>query len=1408
MNRTLNFRYLLKFVVVVAVLVITTYFVHRAQASKIGAAMLHHADLARDRGEPVKEVEFLQRYLLTAPDDLDARERLAKGMRAYARSERGLTAAYYAMTEVLRRDPTRDDFRRYVVRYVLESGLGLFAEARADLDYLIATRGQKNDGDLEYYYGLSFIGSEKYENAEQWFRDAIEHRPDLLAPYGRLAGLLRTKLNRVEEADPVIEMMAAKNENNVRAHLGAADYWRLYGTLDQIAKSVERARKLAPDELDVIRAVALIAQDRGRELADKGKPAEADKEYATARAELKRGIPLHPKAAPLYLSLVSLERQAGQLGASDTVIKDGLLAVPNDPSLVWASVEAHIRNNEPALAEAGIALLTKLNYPAQALDYQKARLLAKREEWNEAIVLLEKARIQPESDPALRSQLNALLGECYEQVGEHDHAAAAFLRAIPDEIRDPLWAKMNLNLAEAQLAQRHTADALETFRKVAVSRPGVNVQVARLLMTENLRRPADNRDWKAVETALTKAEVIAAAALDIALARVDLKYFRNEPVEVRTILDKLMTDHPEDLRVRLAFVVQALRDKNQVGAAAALAAAEKAIGDRVEFRLAQAQFFVDPKAADAGPRLAALLDGAEKMSSADRRRLAKGIADRAKALNPAQVGRIFERAATVAPAEIAILVHQFDLAMKTGDDAAATRAIADIRKLGGENGTYPRATRALYLVWQAEKTNDMSHLVEATRLLEALEREQTSWSRVALAQARVFDLRKNPDAALEKYRQAIASGESSRDAIRRCVELLYEKEQFSEAAELLRQNPDAGESGNFQRIAAEVAQRTGNAARAIELAEKAVPADAKDFQDHLWAGRVMLRSGADRKAEAAFRRAIDLKPSDGEGWVGLTQTLVAADRRADAAAETLKAGIAVAPAAQAFTLARCHAALGDVKIATEWYAKALAAAPNDLRLLQNYGEYLWQAGRLAESRGIWERVVDLNIPEADKEFARTMVAVCLEPQRDYQRSRQALELLGLLDKGQVRPLTGTEKRAQLLNRGLALAAQPDRASKLEAIQTFEVMNDRQTLEGGLQFIVARLYDAVRDRTKARTRMKKLVAADERNPTYLAYYVSVLLRDGDKEEAGKWLPKLERLQPEAFRTAELRAHWHLARNEKAEARAVLLKAGEKKDAQPVAVAVALEAIGEYDDAEKLYVKFVADNKANQPQAILTLAQFYGRRDRTAKALELCEAALKTDPPAAVAAVAIEALYAATAPEAEHARRVSGWIEEALIKAPASADLMNVLGAVRNLQGNYPAAIETYKTLLARNAADALAMNNLAFLTSAYSGAHADALALITKAKQIAGNLPVLMDTEAAIQLSLKNVDEAKRLLEEVVVQAPSGVAFFHLAQAEQAADRGPEALNAWKEAVKLKISVAELHPLERPAFQKLRSEFER
>lgn len=1439
MQVTLRWRYLLKLSAVVVAVGTITLLAHRWQIRKQVEIYLHHADSAKD---PKREIAYLQRYLIARPGDIEVRERLGRKMCEIAKRNRDALEAYLFVEDVLRRDPSRDELRRFAVDFAMKPTIGLFAEAQANIDVLL--KQHPDDGELEGFYARCLAAEGKFGSIDKaidsdsevengaiaWYGRSIAHRPDLLDSYLGRAAILRFQLKLGEKADEVVKNMLEKNSQNFRTHLFVANYWQALGVPQQeaqiaakplaaaqkllpvdrvedaIAKAVSEARKLAPDELDVLLAAANIARDRARRPFPSGKLEERENVLAEARQLLTRAVELHGKSASAYLALASLEAETKRASDAVALVRKGLEAIPKSPlELIVALLDYQIRAADALGASETLADLRARGLLPLQLDYQKARILALQDEWLEASRTLEGLRQEVANDASLTRQTNFLLGRCYEQLGEDDRRLAAYRAAIPGDSSDPLWIPSTLGVAESETAMGKVDAALATYRKLKDLAPGAWVQIAKLEMIRVLSLSKEKWDWSKVEEAVLQAEHYLPDRTDVLLLRADLYHFRDKPEEARKRIEELRGKRPKEVAVWLAVAEQDRRDGNPKRAAATLDAAEKEAGDSPELRLARARLWDAAKEPDLPGKIVTLAAGSEKFGKPGQRRLLRGLADFANSTGAVDAaGQLWERLAGVQPNDLGIHLIRFDRAILAGDEPAMQRLLEEIQRIDREGGTSTRLARALILIWRAQRKNDPSGLNVALLLLEALSRERSGWARVTLGQALVYDLKGDSDTAMTKYQQAVEYGEANPDVLRRLMALLEAKGRGAQAEEILQKLPDSALSGSdVQRLAADLSLRMNNNSRGLLLAQRAVSKDSKDPNDHIWLGRVYWKVGDRASSELEFRKAIELRPDSLDGWLILIDSLLESGRQDEAEKTFGLAEAKVSSIDRSLFVALAMARMRKYEKATEAFKRAQADRPNDLRTAHAEANFLFESGQVVAAKEAFERVIKLQSasPE-DKEFARWMVGICLAANRDYETSRKALELMGLVEGGALRRPTGSTTLPQRRARALVLGLQRDRASKLEAIYVLEEIRDGLTASD--QLLLAQLYVAVGNRNQVRVVMSNLLRKSGQTPIYIMYYADWLLREGDVKEAEIWVKRLEEIDREAFRTIELRVRLYAAKKDLSSARAVLLRSAEAKGAPVGAFAQICEDVGLHDDAERLLKRFVEENRATRPQAPLLLAAFYGRRGRVAEGLKICEDARSNVPVPVVGNIAVGMLYAAPGTTAGDTAKVAGWLDEAAgkVQGETRSILLQQLASVRNLQGDYAGSAALYRQAIEINNKDVLALNNLAYLLSAHTGKHDDALGLLDQARKAVGPNPDLLDTEALVRLNKKEPNAARKLLEQVVLEAPSGAGFFHLALAEKEEGRELEARIAWKKSVELGLRRAELHPLEWPAFDRM------
>jgi tetratricopeptide (TPR) repeat protein len=417
-----------------------------------------------------------------------------------------------------------------------------------------------------------------------------------------------------------------------------------------------------------------------------------------------------------------------------------------------------------------------------------------------------------------------------------------------------------------------------------------------------------------------------------------------------------------------------------------------------------------------------------------------------------------------------------------------------------------------------------------------------------------------------------------------------------------------------------------------------------------------------------------------------------------------------------------------------------------------------------------------------------------------QEASRALEILGLTSSASD---SGPGDDPQdLRTKAKILAAQPNRARRREAIAILEGLVGRKPVDPNDLYLLSALHESDGDWPKARERMEELLSLQGKSPAVLAYVIRALLRHNRTEEAAAYFARLESLAPAAPATIELKARILAARGKGQDAAELLTKFAEANEARLEPVALLLENLGQFGAAESLYRRFVERSRARQPKSVLSLARFLGRRGRIDDALELAEGAWATCPPEAVANASVVILHSDKQP-AERSERVARRLEAAILAHPDKLSLEFDLANLRTLQGRYSDAEAILRRVAERDKKLDAPLNNLAWLLAIKEGPDADqALALIDRAVALAGETPNLLDTRALARLAKGLPELAIRDLEDAIAAQPTAPAYFHLARAYEAAGRRAEAALAMQKAKDLGMTAGDLHPLERPSFEKM------
>jgi tetratricopeptide (TPR) repeat protein len=1367
LKRRVNYLLLLALAVGLGLFGVGVHFLHAYQVKRNAGLLLEHARKARAAEKSELAEMYLRNYLELVPGDaavqyeyglvLEESARQAKTHR-YALMEK----AYFALDRAVRLDD-RPEVRRRAIQVAMD--IHLFSQAQQHLDALRAKT--PDDPELMLLAARCALELKKHDDVEKLLNRVLELAPAQVEPYVLLARLYHNQ-KRPQDADDVMADLIDKNKANPQAHLARVPYNLLTASRSNDPKDQEQrrkqadedlvtARRLAPDDADVLILSAEVALSRGK--------------LDEAREYLERGLAKHPKNVKLYQLLYLVEARADRPAQAIAYLEKGLKELPAEEELRRLLAEALVVVGRTAEADKLIEQLRKRSENALWVQYLEACERTRKREWLDAARQLEHLRpILPERAYAI----DLLLVRCYQAIGDADRRVEAARRLVEDNKTDPA-AQLELNAA--LLAAGRSPEEAGPVLRGAGNSPQAKVQTAQLLGVRQLNLLPAQRDWKPIEDLLREAEKEDKDSPRPSIILAEVLLAQDRDADARKVLEEARARFPAPIEVALALAKVVNRLEGPDKALEVLQGA----GDAPEVRLARAAYRIPRQPDEARRQLAALEKDLANLPADEQAALLGGLAGAYTLLNePAQAERFWKRLAELQPYNLRVRLLLFDRAYRANNEDELKRLLNEVRRIDGTSGPYAHQAEAALLLVQARKGNKEA-LPLAKRQLDEADRLRPKWSSVALLRAEIKEMEKDPAAALDFYRQAIELGERRPEVVLRAVQLLFARRQYEEANNLFkRMEKQTLLTGELGRMAAEVSLRNQDRERTLELVRQSVKQNAKDYRQLLWLGQMLVVLEEKGEAESALRRAVDLAPGSPETHIALIQLLADTDQKAKVEDALKKANESKLPP---LALAACCEMARQPDEAAKHYAAALQEKPGDLEVLRSVILFHQRRGEYGQAEALARNLLKKDeLPAGEQAWARRQLAFALAMSGDQSKYNEALALL--------------DKADQRL-RALLLSTRP--AQRREAIEMLEDLLKQGKLIPEERFRLALLYEAAGDWANAEKHLSNLIK-DVPNARYLAHYLHGLLKRGAVEQAAEWLPALEKLDPAGFPTLSVQMRLRLAQKKEADALELAQVYVKDKPAASLAlVGALLEELKQDVAAEAMVRRYAA--KADSPDAQLALVQFLARHGKLPEALDKYAPLWDKLPPERMAAAGA-ALARQGKADAAQCRALEGQLQKAQKANPTSLALAVSLADLYEYQEKYGEAMKLYGEILQRNSRHVVALNNLAWLLTLKEHRPDPALQLAELAIKEYGPIPELLDTRAVIQMQRGQNDLAVKDLEVALAQDPTPTRLFHLAAAHLSGKNEAAAREALQKAMALGLKAETLHPLEREQYKRL------
>lgn len=1449
--RTLNVRLAVVLLVSFCVFGVGVHFLHGYQVNNNAAMFRKAADqqeelfraaVKKQERDAAQEASknfflYLKMYVQLNPGDLEQVERLGTAIFENAtaggelRDRRGFLQSLGMLENLLRQAPERDTARRRVVKMAML--IRRFQDAKYHLEKYLLVESPKDPELLELLAQCQANMSD-FGSALATFNKTIAIDPTRLSVYAQTADLLKNRLKRVNDADALMKKMVEANPKSAQAHTLRGRYLLGSNQASQIDEAIAEAltaNKLLANDADTLLLTATCYLANGQ--------------YDEARRFAASGIKSFPTNPMMYSISADIELRTGERDKAIAVLRQGLKNANNHPILMWHIANLLIDANKLADARAIVEKMRNVkNYHKYLLDYLAARIEYAQEHWLAAKDGFEQVRevlngqlaSQNTSNVTILKQICLWTGHCYGQLGNNDQQLAAYQAALNV---DPHYAPARAARADLLMRLGHYDDAINEYKHLAVDKQVTNTSslpLAEMLFMQNLQKPPSERNWKPVETVLDAAEkaITDGSGARIPILRANMYIVQNRLAEAENVLLAARNKHPQQAAYWTALAGLAERQQDWKRTEKILEDAEKTIGNGVELRLAKAQYWVRRDGKKAQERLNELLKDTAGLPDSDILQLWTGLLNAAIQVDDSKLADILSRKlADKQPNNVRIRYLMFERALNASNRDGMRQSLKEIETVAGQDA-YWQYGQAISLFLDTQKIKELKDamplLERALEYLAKARELRKNWSRIPLVEANIYDRLGKQDEALSRYTDAIEQGERSPTAFQRTIQILFQKQQYAKADQWLsRMERDPSMfSADLEKAGVEIALQQGEFDRALEKARKAVDAKSDKFQDHLWLGQILGIVGAQMKdrgqekqanalfadAEQSLRQAVKLEPKSAATWVALIRFLAVMQKTEKAEAAVQEAAKNLPADQSPLALAQCYEIMKKPDAARKQYDAALVASPKNVSIVRTVADFYRRTDKLAPAEGLLQKIIDakLEVTEDDVYWARRQLAFICAARGGYSNLQRAESLI---EQNLAGPAQSPVDRRELAR---LYAMDPRLPLRNRAIDLFEALLKERSATADDRMTLARLYLANGDWLKAGRGLRGIVVDYDKEPRYLIAYIEALLQHKETSDVGMYIDRLEKLAPNTFAAAGLRADLQCVSNQPEKAFGLLLGYLDNKTSLPADRAFRLRLVAEKlaqlghrleeskqkplaekfsHRAESLFREFTAGNAELE----ILLAPFLCVNGKPDDALDVFERVWPQASSQNVAQTAAVILHEGNV-EGKQLQRLSRIVQSAIKKFERPLPLLLGMAEIYTAEKNYAEAIDIYREILGKDTKNAIVLNNLAVLL-ALQGEHVDeALKLVDQSVDIAGPVGAILDSRAIVHIAMKQPEKAIDDLVAAMADGETPVRLFHRAQACGLAGQASESKIAMAAALKKGLTPQMLHPLERPVFEKL------